>query len=194
MKLWVFQDFKCPRRKCLKEILIRWREWTSIGLVLPSRCALLDWLLKPLNLLQRISSTKIDGNNQYATDALFSSQNFCLSFSLYPTVLFHRNLFSPLFGFLFSSVKASLSSHIPLLSTRRQNRPVCHMSWTSCLLFCWQPSGLCVHETAWHCWDSGHRTSLHRYDTLQCIIWKHMCVAAMKAQTVATVKQKTEKN
>lgn len=45
-----------------------------MGLVLLSRCALLDWLLKPLNLLQRKSSTKIDGNNQYVPAALFTSQ------------------------------------------------------------------------------------------------------------------------
>lgn len=45
-----------------------------MGLVLLSRCALLDWLLKPLNLLQRKSSTKIDGNNQYVPADLFTSQ------------------------------------------------------------------------------------------------------------------------
>lgn len=89
MKLWVFQDFKRPQRKCLKEILIRWREWASIGLVLPARCALLDWLLKPLNLLQRKSSTKIDGNNQYVPAALFTSQKLFTSIFI---SLFHSRL------------------------------------------------------------------------------------------------------
>lgn len=50
-----------------------------MGLVLPSRCALLDWQLKPLNLLQRKSSTKIDGNNQYVPTALFTSQKLFAS-------------------------------------------------------------------------------------------------------------------
>lgn len=65
---------------------------------------------------------------------------------------------------LLSTVTSSLSPHIPLLSCPRQNRPVCLMSWTSCPLFCWQPSGPCVLETAWHCWDTGYRTSFPRWD------------------------------
>lgn len=59
-----------------------------MGLVLLSRCALLDRLLKPLNLLQRSSSTKIDGNNQYVLAALFTSPKTFLPF------LFHHYFFS----------------------------------------------------------------------------------------------------
>ena len=53
-----------------------------MGSVLPSRCALSDWLLKPLNLLQRKSSTKIDGNNQYVPAALFTSAKLFTSIFL----------------------------------------------------------------------------------------------------------------
>lgn len=91
MKLWVFQHLKRPQRKCLKEILIRWREWASTGSALPSRCALLDRLLKPLNLFQRKSSTKIDGNNQYVPAALLpSSKVFIAIFFISPS---HNLLF-----------------------------------------------------------------------------------------------------
>lgn len=81
MNLCIFKEFKHPLRKCLKEILIRWREWTSMGLVLPSRCALLAWLFKPLNLFEHKSSTKIAENNQYAPAALFTSQK------LFPSII-----------------------------------------------------------------------------------------------------------
>lgn len=114
MKLWVFQDLKRPRRKCLKEILIRWREWASMGLVLPSRCALLDWLLKPLNLLQRKSSTQIDGNNQYVPAALFTFQKPCTSviLSLSHSCLFFFTLIIYFLHSLYivSSVTSSLTS------------------------------------------------------------------------------------
>ena len=159
MKLWVFQDFKRSQRKCLKEILIRWREWASMGLVLPSRCALSDWLLKPLNLLQRTSSTKIDGNNQYVPAALFTSPKlFTLIFLL---SLCHYLLFWPQSFTFFPSPLCHPLLVIP--PPPRQSRPVCLTSWTSCPLFFWQPSGPCVLETAWPCWDSGCRTSFPRW-------------------------------
>lgn len=59
-----------------------------MGLVLLSRCALLDWLLKPLNLLQRSSSTKIDGNNQYVLAALFTSPKLFFTFIIPSLFLF----------------------------------------------------------------------------------------------------------
>lgn len=114
MKLWVFQDFKCPQRKRLKEILIRWREWASMGLVLLSRCALLDWLLKPLNLLQRKSSTKIDGNNQYVPAALFTSQKL---YAFIIPSLSHSYLF------FFSYLNPWLSSFLPFSPL---SPPPCH--------------------------------------------------------------------
>lgn len=136
-----------------------------MGLVLLSRCALLDWLLKPL--LQRKSSTKIDGNNQYVPAALFTSQKL---YAFIIPSLSHSYLFffflpqslTFLISSFFPSVTSSLSSHIPLLPSPRQNRPVCLTSWTSCPLFYSRPSGLCVLETAWRCWDSGYRTSFPR--------------------------------
>lgn len=109
-----------------------------MGLVLPSRCALLDWLLKPLNLLQPKSSTKIDGNNQYVPAALltplklFMSIFFSLYFIYHPSISFYDLnplLFSipslfpsvPLLVILHSSAhlqaeQASLSHVVDLLS------------------------------------------------------------------------------
>lgn len=118
MKLWVFQDFKRPQRKCLKEILIRWREWASMGLVLPSRCALLDWLLKPLNLLQHKCSTKIDGNNQYVSAASITSPKLFTSIFLF----LYFSLLSSFLPFLFlpslppQAEQASMSHVLELLS------------------------------------------------------------------------------
>lgn len=165
MKLWVFQHLKRPQRKCLKEILIRWREWASTGSALPSRCALLDRLLKPLNLFQRKSSTKIDGNNQYVPAALLpSSKVFIAIFFISPS---HNLLFwlqtctfyIASFFFTFLSPSPSLPPPLP-----RRSRPVCPTLWTSCPWSCWQPSGLCVLETAWRCWASGYRGGFPRWD------------------------------
>lgn len=64
----------------------------------PSRCALLDWLLKPLNLLQRKGSTKIDGNNQYVPAALFTSQKLFTSIFLF--LFYHNPLLSSFLLFL----------------------------------------------------------------------------------------------
>ena len=75
------------------------------------------------------------------------------------------NLYFPLSFVLFLLCHPLLVIPRPFAVLRRQRRPVCLMSWTSCLLFCWQPYGLFVLETAWHCWDSGCRTSFHRFDT-----------------------------
>lgn len=132
----------------------------------PSRCALLDWLLKPLNLLQRKGSTKIDGNNQYVPAALFTSQKLFTSIFLF--LFYHNPLLSSFLLFLLCHLLLVIphpSANPP--PRPRQNRPVCLMSWTSCLLFCWQPSGPCALETAWHCWDSGYRTSFPRWDPFQ---------------------------
>lgn len=172
MDLCIFKEFKHPLRKCLKEILIRWREWTSMGLVLPSRCALLAWLFKPLNLLQHKSSTKIAENNQYAPAALFTSQK------LFPTIipsLANSHLFfffTPILdfphSFPFPLCLLVLVIPHPSLPSPRQSRPVCLTLWTSCPLFYSPPSGLCVPETAWHCWGSGYRANFPRWDPECC--------------------------
>lgn len=58
----------------------------------------------------------------------------------------------------------SKSLTLSTLSPIRRKRPVCLTSWTSCPLLSLQPSGLCVLETAWRCWDTGFSKNFPRWD------------------------------
>ncbi|XP_034035101.1 metalloendopeptidase OMA1, mitochondrial [Thalassophryne amazonica] len=99
---------------------------SSMRCVLPTRCALSDWLLKPLNLILCKSSMKIDENNQYVPAASFNSQKLCAFFASYPTFSFFRTpisfSYSPalsshiLPGPLFQAEKASFSHAVDMLS------------------------------------------------------------------------------
>lgn len=79
-----------------------------MGLVLPGRCALLDWLLKPLKSVTALKFHQIDGNNQYVPVALF---NFQKLFTLFSSSSSHSHL-SP----APQVEEASLSHIVDLLS------------------------------------------------------------------------------
>lgn len=83
-----------------------------------------------------------------------------------PQKLFSSMMSSTSYAHLFLSFFLFLSKSLTLstLSPIRRKRPVCLTSWTSCPLLSLQPSGLCVLETAWRCWDTGFRKSFPRWD------------------------------
>lgn len=91
-----------------------------MGLVLPGRCALLDWLLKPLNLLQPKCSTKIDGNNQYVSAASITPTKLSTSY-LSVLILFSSILFCNL------PFSCFLSSPSPLLPPQAEQASLSHV-------------------------------------------------------------------